>query len=300
MDFTRALSETPFAVPPLKGLRRLYLLFILARPLNLIIFLATGGLASYVLYREHPEAPMPWMELCWLSGSAVLIMAGGYWLNDLYDVGIDAINRPGRAARVRLLTRRYLLEAVITAWLLSMLCTIPLWWTFKALHLLVILSLFWYNRYGKRLGLPGNLLIAILTALLPWEIMLLTGRTAYAVDWMIPLAAVFNFAREVVKDAEDQPGDVPHGVQSLPSRLSPSMWRSVLFIGWMSLMIFIFVPALIKYILWRIIPVEYLLLVTVGSALPLLWGLFRLSDYRLLSRLLKVAMGGGLFALAFL
>ncbi len=300
MDFARALSETALAVPPLKRFRRLYLLFILARPVNLIIFLATGGLAAYLLYREHPEAPMPWTELGWLLGSAVLIMAGGYWLNDVYDVEIDAINRPRRAARVRLLTRRYLLEAVLTVWMLGMLCTIPLWWTFMVLHLLVILLLFWYNRYGKRLGLIGNLLVAILTALLPWEIMLLTARTAYAVDWMIPLAAVFNFAREVVKDAEDQAGDERYGVRSLPTRLHPSRWRSILCISWVSLIVFIFIPALMKYILWRVVPVEYLLFVTVGAALPLLWGLFRLSDYRLLSRLLKVAMGGGLVALAFL
>jgi 4-hydroxybenzoate polyprenyltransferase len=178
-------------------------------------------LALYLLDREAPLEPEQWVKAGWLVGSALLIMVGGYWLNDFYDVEMDAINRPRRAAKVRLLTRRRLLHAVIIVWLIALLSTIALPWRFRLLHLLVIGALFWYNRYGKRLGLPGNLLIAGLTALLPWELMLWTARTAYAVDWMIPLAAVFNFAREVIKDAEDQPGDLPYGVRSLPTRLHP-------------------------------------------------------------------------------
>jgi len=300
MGYLRPLAKASPDLSPLRAFKRLLVLGLLARPLNLLILVATGGLAAYLLYRAYPNAPMPWREVFWLTLSAVLIMAGGYWLNDLYDVEIDLINRPWRAARVRFLTRRCLSKAVLAVWLLAMLCTIPLWWTFKVLHAVVILSLFWYNRYGKRLGLLGNLLVAVLTALFPWEVMLLTARTAYAVDWMIPLAAVFNFAREVIKDAEDEAGDLLHGVRSLPSRLSPELWRKVLLMGWMSLIVFVYVPAGVKYILWGVVPVEYLLIVTMGSALPLLWGLFRLSDYGLLSRLLKVAMGGGLFALAFL
>ncbi len=300
MDFARAAPETPPPVPLLRLVRRLCILLVLARPINLMLLAVTGGLAGYLLYREDPGSSMPWAEAFWLVLSALFIMAGGYWLNDLYDVGIDTINRPRRAAQVRLLTRRRLMTAVILLWSLAMLCTIPLWWTFKALHLLVILALFWYNRYGKRLGLPGNLLVAALTALLPWEIMLLAARTAYAVSWMIPLAAVFNFAREVVKDAEDSPGDLSHGIRTLPSRLSPRAWKIILRIGWISLIVFTLVPAIVKYLLWKTIPVGYLLTVFLGAVLPLLGGLFELSDYRRLSRLLKLAMVGGLGALIFL
>ena len=300
MDFVRAPIQAPSPPPVLRPHRRLLLLFYLARPLNLALLAATALLALYLLHQTQPLLPIHEVRAFYLITSALLIMAGGYWLNDLYDVEIDTINRPRRAAAVRLLTRRRLLTAVTIAWGAALLCTIPLRWQFKALHLLVIGALFWYNRWGKRLGLPGNLLVAGLTALLPWELMLLTGRTAYAVDWMIPLAAVFNFAREVVKDAEDQPGDLPHGVRSLPMRLSPRAWHLILRVGWLSLLAFLYLPALTKYLLWQTIPAAYLIAVTLGSALPLLWGLTDLSNYRLLSRLLKVAMAGGLLALVFL
>ncbi len=300
MDFARAAIQAPPPLSVLKPLWRLLLLFYLARPVNLLLLAATALLSLYLLYQGQPILPTHKVSAFYLITSALLIMAGGYWLNDLYDVEIDTINRPRRAAAVRLLTRRRLLTAVIIAWGVALLCTIPLRWQFKALHLFVIGALFWYNRWGKRLGLPGNLLIAGLTALLPWELMLLTGHTAYAVDWMIPLAAVFNFAREVVKDAEDQPGDRPHGVRSLPGRLSPRAWYRILRLGWLSLLAFLYLPALIKYLLWQTISTVYLLVVTLGSALPLLWGLVNLSNYSLLSRLLKVAMAGGLCALAFL
>jgi len=300
MDFARTPLQAPPPLPVLKPLQRLFLLFYLARPINLLLLVATALLALYLLHQTQPLLPIHKLCASYLITSALLIMAGGYWLNDLYDVEIDTINRPRRAAAVRLLTRRRILTAVMIAWGAALLCTIPLRWQFKALHLFVIGALFWYNRWGKRLGLPGNLLIAGLTALLPWELMLLTGRTAYAVDWMIPLAAVFNFAREVIKDAEDQPGDLPYDVRSLPGRLSPWTWHYILRLGWLSLLAFLYLPALIKYLLWQTISTAYLLAVTLGSALPLLWGLVNLSDYSLLSRLLKVAMAGGLFALAFL
>lgn len=300
MDFARAAIQAPPPLSVLKPLWRLLLLFYLARLVNLLLLAATALLSLYLLYQSQPILPGHKVSAFYLITSALLIMAGGYWLNDLYDVEIDTINRPRRAAAVRLLTRRRLLTAVMIAWGVALLCTIPLRWQFTALHLLVIGALFWYNRWGKRLGLSGNLLIAGLTALLPWELMLLTGRTAYAVDWMIPLAAVFNFAREVVKDAEDQPGDRPHGVRSLPGRLSPRAWHFILRLGWLSLLAFLYLPALMKYLLWQTIPTTYLLVVTLASALPLLWGLTDLFNYSLLSRLLKVAMAGGLLALAFL
>jgi hypothetical protein len=194
MDFVRAPIQAPPPLPVLRPHRRLLLLFYLARLPNLALLAATALLALYLLHQTQPLLPIHEVRAFYLITSALLIMAGGYWLNDLYDVEIDTINRPRRAAAVRLLTRRRLLTAVTIAWGAALLCTIPLRWQFKALHLLVIGALFWYNRWGKRLGLPGNLLVAGLTALLPWELMLLTGRTAYAVDWMIPLAAVFNFA----------------------------------------------------------------------------------------------------------
>lgn len=300
MDLARALSKASPHSPLLKSLRRLFILFLLARPVNLLIFAATGILALYLLNREAPLEPEQWVKAGWLVGSALLIMVGGYWLNDFYDVEMDAINRPRRAAKVRLLTRRRLLHAVIIVWLIALLSTIALPWRFRLLHLLAIGALFWYNRYGKRLGLPGNLLIAGLTALLPWELMLWTARTAYAVDWMIPLAAVFNFAREVIKDAEDQPGDLPYGVRSLPTRLPQKTWKIILKIGWISLIFFIFLPAIVKYLVWQVIPTEYLCIVSLGSGVPLLWGLTALSDYGRLSQLLKVAMAGGLIALIFL
>ncbi len=299
---SQAYSRRP-SPPPSPLLRRFWevgILLRLSRPVNILILTATGLSALILVHREQRLLDFQIWAVIWLILSADLIMAGGYWLNDLYDVEIDAINRPDRAARVEALTRHRLLAYTLWVWGLGLAVTLLLPWSFRVVHGGVVIALFWYNRWGKRWGLMGNLLVAALTALLPWEILLLTGRTCYAVDWMIPLAALFNFVRELIKDAEDRAGDVLYGVRSVPLRLSPTQWRFVRLVSWGSLLVIVFLPALMKYLLWKVWPVTHLFFVSIGSAGPLVYGLWYLSDYRLLSRLLKVAMGGGLLSLWFL
>lgn len=280
---------------PLKRQRRLlYGLIFLARPVNLVLMGLTSGCTYGLLLRESPALTLYTERWLQMLLSTVGIAAGGYWLNALYDRAIDRINRPLRARWVALVGVRRLLTATLVIWAASLLLCVGLPWKVSLLHLAALVALAWYARWGKKTGLPGNALVATLTGLVPWEVMLLTRTTTYAADWLIPLAIVFNFARELVKDAEDLPGDRLYGVRSLPTQLSPQAWNRLLRSVWGLLLVMTGLPFLVQGVLWDKWAWGYLLLVSVAVVLPLLW--VRWGDYPRLSRALKIAMAGGLIA----
>ncbi len=294
MDLVR--NPLPSNLPALAS-RRFSLLGALGRPVNLLLLGVTGVIALLILHREAPLGLAIWLRGLNVIGCALLIMAGGYWLNDLYDLEIDRINRPDRAVKVEALGRRLLFQAVFGVWSVALAGTILLPWKLWLVHVAVMSALYWYARWGKRWGLAGNVTVALLTGLLPWEMLLLTGRTSYAVDWMIPLAIGFNFVRELVKDAEDRLGDGAFGVRSLVLQLMPQTWRWLLRMLWLVLLVLPLLPAIGLFIFWGEMSWAYLAVSVLGVWGPLVWGARDFADYRRLSRALKVAMGFGLIAL---
>jgi 4-hydroxybenzoate polyprenyltransferase len=257
----------------------------------------TSASAYGLLLRESPELFSAWLSWLLMLLSTIGVAAGGYWLNDLYDRPIDRINRPHRAKWVAQVGGRALLTATLLLWGVSAALSLILPWRILLLHLLAIGSLAWYARWGKKTGIIGNALIAVLTGIVPWEVLLLLETTTYAADWMIPLAIGFNFVRELVKDAEDLEGDRLYGVQSLPSRLPPRAWHRLLRFLWLALGGLSIAPFVAKGLLWREWSWAYLGIAGVGIGLCLGWGWRQWGDYKLQSSLLKAAMGVGLLAL---
>ncbi|MCS7161774.1 MAG: UbiA family prenyltransferase [Bacteroidia bacterium] len=272
----------------------------LSRPLNLGLILSTSLSALLLTTRAQPDLSIPWLSWVLMISSSLLIAVGGYWLNDLYDQPIDRLNRPQRAFWVALVGQRILLSATLFVWALGLLLSGFLPWTIFGLHGGAVALLVWYARWGKKTGLLGNAAIALLTGLVPWEVLLLLRTTSYAADWMIPLAISFNFVREIVKDAEDLAGDRLYGVASLAARLTPATFSRLLVVLWLALMALCVAPAFLHALIWHSLPWGYLFAVALGTVLPLSLGFLRWSAYGFLSGALKVGMGGGLLALWFL
>ncbi|MCS7152971.1 MAG: UbiA family prenyltransferase [Bacteroidia bacterium] len=279
-----------------RTLRRIEALVRLSRPVNLMLIAGTSLSAQLLLWLRGKDFIPDWERWFYMLLSTILIAAGGYWINDLYDQPIDRINRPSRAMWVARAGQRLLITAVLGAWLLATLLAILLPLKILFLHMAAIFTLAWYARFGKRTGLLGNAVIAILTGAVPWEVLLLAERTAYGVVWMVPLAIGFNFVRELVKDAEDLPGDQAYGVRSLPSHIPKSSWHRLLYFLWVGLIFLTFAPAVLHYVLWKSLPLPYLSAALVVTILPLLWGLQEWGNYRLMSQSIKMAMAGGLVA----
>ncbi len=146
-----------------------------------------------------------------------LIAAGGYVINDYYDVEIDRINKPYRplpSGRVSLNAARNLAIGLFAAGVTLSVLLNP--WAF-AVAVIASVALWEYARRLKRAGLPGNLVVALFSALSAFY----GGLAYFRGDWLfyalIPTTYIFFFtlAREFIKGIEDYEGDRAYGVKTL-------------------------------------------------------------------------------------
>lgn len=171
--------------------------------------------------------------------ATVLIAAGGYVVNDYFDVKIDAINRPEKQIVGKLIPKQQvmLIYQVLTG--VGLICGLLLSFLNSSLTLALIFigvtGLLWfYSASYKRQFLIGNLVISMLAAL-TILIVSLSGMAQLKqifsnliYETPLPLEiyawiggfAIFSFLitwiREIIKDMEDEPGDKELECRSLP------------------------------------------------------------------------------------
>ena len=218
----------------------------LIRPINLaIIVLTMYGVRFYIRTVNYfQKIDDDQIDFFLLVFSTVLIAAAGNIINDYFDVKADRINKPEKLIITKHISRRW---AILTHWTLNGIAFSiaiylsikyqSLWFVF--IHLLSINALWFYSMLFKRKILTGNLLIAMLTALIPILVVIYykVGNTYHlehsefnSDSWVaiidfrvIYLLSIFafiqNFAREIVKDAQDIEGDKLIYVKSLPMHI---------------------------------------------------------------------------------
>lgn len=188
------------------------------------------------------EVTFDWPMLSLLIAASVLIAAGGYVLNDYFDVKIDSINRPDKLIVGNLIPRRkaMLLHQVLTA--LGVACGLLLAFFARSFTLgfifIVVPGLLWfYSASYKRQFIIGNLVIALNAALA----VLVVGITQIAFlqrefgklifetpiprhfyGWIGGFAAfafLCTWIREILKDMEDEAGDREMECRTMPIKL---------------------------------------------------------------------------------
>ena len=174
-----------------------------------------------------------------LIATTVLIAAGGYVLNDYFDVKIDNINRPEKQIVGNIISRHtaMLLHQILTG--LGVVCGLLLAFFAHSFTLafifIVVPGLLWfYSASYKRQFIIGNLVISFTTALA----VLVVGITQLAFlqkqyggfifETPIPQQfygwiggfALFSFLctwiREIIKDIEDKKGDREMECHTMP------------------------------------------------------------------------------------
>jgi geranylgeranylglycerol-phosphate geranylgeranyltransferase len=145
------------------------------------------------------------------------ITAGGNIFNDLCDMGIDRINRPERplpSGRVTPGAAGVLAASLFTA---GLLLTIPAGFPCVVIAVANSLLLLAYGRTLKRTVFWGNAAVSYLSA----SVYPFGGALAGlpAMERTLPLAGITFLAilsRELLKDAEDVPGDSAAGALTVP------------------------------------------------------------------------------------
>ncbi|WP_343701673.1 geranylgeranylglycerol-phosphate geranylgeranyltransferase [Chitinophaga sp.] len=215
--------------------------FRMVRYPNLIYIALTQFLLQYcvvapVLQNSGAEPSLSFPHFLMLCFSTVLVAAGGYIINDYFDINIDLVNKPEKMVVEKIINRRWAMAwhtilnmagvslGFVVAFqigqfylgFVQVFCTLLLWF---------------YSTSFKRQVLIGNVAISLLTALSvvvvgfyerqiyeSFEaIMSLTGRKLIKIIGIYALFAfVLSMIREIVKDMEDMIGDSKDGCRTIP------------------------------------------------------------------------------------
>lgn len=240
---------------------------------NLVIIALTMVLMRYGIIQPIFVAYGLSLELSGLYFSLVviavmLIAAGGYIINDYFDVEVDQLNKPDKVlVGTRFTAKRvFVTYLILNAVALSVSVFLLLKTGFLALFLIfpaAIGALWFYSTTYKKQILIGNLIVALLSgvvALLPalYEIPLVNVKyheylVAMGIDLQIIMAwtgtfALFAFlltlAREIIKDAEDVNGDSAYR-NSIPLALGDIMTKMI--VNFLILIVIF----LITYLFWK-------------------------------------------------
>jgi 4-hydroxybenzoate polyprenyltransferase len=180
------------------------------------------------------------LNFLFLVLATVFITAAGYVINDYFDTKTDLVNRPDTVIVGRVLNRRWaiLLHVILNTIGISLGVYISFYIGIPLLAIVFVLItgiLWFYSTTYKRQLLIGNIIVAILTALVPlmvvlFEIPLLNKeygllmhemRTNFVhiILWVSAFslfAFLLTMIREIIKDVEDFEGDSAYGRKTMP------------------------------------------------------------------------------------
>jgi len=264
-----------------------------------------------------PLALKIWQVALLLVATA-LLTAGGNVINDIYDVVIDAVNKPEKVIVGKSITEEraftiYMLltsVAVICGFILANSVNRPI---LAVVFVVVAFVLYSYATTLKSMLLVGNIVISLLVGLvilIPGVFELVpvaTPQTREAQVFLMSLlldfailATVVNLAREWVKDCEDINGDHAGGRNTLPITLGRT--RAARFVS-------VFILGIIAALTWYVytylfknqIAVYYFILAIIGPLLVVvikLWNASTTKEYRLQSKILKMVLLLGIMSIA--
>lgn len=175
-----------------------------------------AGLAGSLAYVIATGTLIPAVLIVFIM--VLLITAAGNVINDYHDAAIDAINRPDRPIPSGMITRRQALIYALVLFIAGNAAGV----IFAPVPLVLIavvnsVLLWFYAAHLKVMPLLGNIAVSYLAASIFLFGGSLEGWTGVFAN--LPVAgATFSvmIARELIKDAEDMPGDAAQGARTLP------------------------------------------------------------------------------------
>lgn len=263
------------------------------------------------------ELQFPWYDFVILVVATLFITAGGYVINDYFDIKTDLINRGSVIVGTKIPRRRAMMwhnifniAGVAAGFYISWKAGY-LW--MGTLFLLVSGLLYFYSASYKRQFLIGNIIVAILTAMVPMLVVLYEWPALYryytsnAVEvpelsfllYWIGGFSVFAFittlTREIIKDIEDFEGDMAYGRNTVPVVMGIPASKIV------ALSLIIITIAMLYIVWFHFINDEITFIyLTVTIVLPLLYVIYQLAvsknrkQLHIASRLMKIVMLTGI------
>ncbi len=284
-----------------------------------LVWVMEKWVAVPILNKAAFGEQVPWYILLLVILATVLIAAGGYVINDYFDVKIDRINRPDELIVTRTISKPAAMRLSIALSAAGIVCGLVIAillrsWTLGILFLIIPGLLWFYSSSYKRLFMVGNLIIALLAGMTPMVVAMTnvaqlqlrfapilpyTTLTHDLYAWLggfALFAFLLTWMREIVKDMQDQMGDRELECHSMPVVWGDT-WTKV-FVTMLILITLAVIGHLWYHVLpfpigWNSLSTRYIVLGIITpllGALGLLWAAKIPSDYKNCQLLIKFTM----------
>jgi len=287
--------------------------------LGILLWVMQHWVAIPVLHHAMFDNVMPWWAETLLIVATLLIAAGGYVINDYFDIKIDRINRPDKVIVTHTISKEQAMRfhQVLTIVGASLGLVVAWWcrsWVLGLIMLLVPGLLWFYSSSYKRQFVIGNLIVGLLAAMPPLLLAItnIAQLTHLYGDFMTysPIsrdlylwlgsfslfALLTTLMRELIKDMEDVEGDRELECHTLPVRIGEwgAKWIvSVLALLTIALIIYIGFFSLPYPSGWNNLSGRYILfgiLTPLIGSLWLMWAAKIPSDYHVAQNVMKFVM----------
>ena len=284
-----------------------------------LVWVMEKWVATPILVKAAFGEQLPGYMLLLIILATVLIAAGGYVINDYFDVKIDRINRPDEVIVTRSISKPAAMRLSMILSGIGIACGIAVAVVLKSLTIgilfVLIPGLLWfYSSSYKRLFMIGNLIIALLAGVTP----IVVAMTNVAVlqlryETILPyttlvhdiyawlggfalFAFLLTWIREIIKDMQDQMGDRELECHSMPV-VWGEKWTKAFVTG-----LIVITLAIIGHLWWHILPfptawtnlsTRYIALGIVTPLLCSVWLLWSAkipSDYKVCQQVVKFTM----------
>jgi 4-hydroxybenzoate polyprenyltransferase len=249
----------------------------------------------------------------------IFIIAGGYAINDYYDIGIDEVNKPDKTILRKEIPLSYGQAAYYLTTVIGVILSI---WAIMRIQapklifvLIIVTLLFWfYSTKYKREFISGNLAISLLAAAgvaMPWlyeffasiyNAVIPIQHLRY-VTGIISIYAMFafllTFMREIIKDIIDIDGDRAFECVTIPIRLGIVKTKLILY-GFSILLLgglVLILRLLYSYQLMYLFIFAIVLFVLMIYFFYLLYKAREFSDYKKLSDMMKLLFLAGILSM---
>lgn len=296
----------------------------LVRWQNLIMLIILMGVMNYwvaepVLNHLMFGNVLPWWIIGLLTSAIVLIAAGGYVINDYFDIKIDRINKPDQLIVTTTVSKQQAIHLHQVLSVVGVAIGLLVAWFCRswslALTILIVPGLLWfYSSSYKRQLIVGNIIVAFISALPPITIVMATlgmlhhrygdiityspvGHDLYV--WLggfALFAFLTTILREMMKDMQDQQGDRELECHTLPVRFGDwgTKWVvTVIGLITMALLIWLGFFMLPYPHGWNTLSGRYIIfgiLTPLVCSLWLMWAARIPSDYKVAQSVMKFVM----------
>ena len=282
-------------------LYKFFSLLSVVRGYNILVLIIAQYLVSIYIFSPKKSIPSVLFDLhlLFVVFATVCVVAGGYIINNFYDIKADKINRPYKSGLDSYVKQETILSIYFFLNIVGVLSGFLVSWKAALFFVVYIFSIWFYSHKLKRYPLTGLMSASLLT-ILPFFVIFVYFKNFSKI---IFVHAVFLFliimVRELIKDLENMKGAVASNYKTFPvaygERNTKLISIVLLFFSLFTVIVLLNHPAIsyMKYYFYVVV----VSIVIIGAVLI---KSSKKQEYTILHTTLKVLLLIGVFSLVFI